>query len=166
MDKTNKYISTFIQRCIHPTLRTEAEWHYYFVGLQPICYQGQNSYIMYHGTTLKNAARIMNEGFRRSTGGILGPGVYVTRSFEKASNYPTQSYGQPLAVLKLCVRVGKVKKITYQGHPLQMTWHMHGYDTAWVPPNCGMVPSGLEEDCVYDPRHIKVLDIFPNRRYW
>ena len=32
-----------------------------------------------------------------------------------------------------------------------------GYDTAWVPPHCGMVPSGLEEDCVYDTKRIVVL---------
>uniref|UniRef100_A0AAY5EB83 PARP catalytic domain-containing protein n=1 Tax=Electrophorus electricus TaxID=8005 RepID=A0AAY5EB83_ELEEL len=45
-----------------------------------------------------------------------------------------------------------VKKINYQGHPLPKFWHINGYDTAWVPPNCRMVPSGLVENCVYDPR--------------
>ncbi|KAI4901123.1 hypothetical protein NFI96_023725 [Prochilodus magdalenae] len=92
---------------------------------------------------------------------MLGPGIYLSRSFEKASRYPLNpAAGEQLAVLKLSVRVGKVKKIDYQGHPLQKTWHDHGYDTAWVPPNCGMVPSGLEEDCVYEPWRItECLDI-------
>ncbi|KAK1876996.1 putative arabinosyltransferase A, partial [Dissostichus eleginoides] len=44
-------------------------------------------------------------------------------------------------------------------HPKQKTWHDDGFDTAWVPPNCGMVKSGLEEDCVWDPSRIKILEI-------
>merc|ERR1712008_318010 len=31
------------------------------------------------------------------------------------------------------------------------------YDCAWVPPNSGVVPSGLEENCVRLPSQIKVL---------
>ncbi|KAF4117573.1 hypothetical protein G5714_002126 [Onychostoma macrolepis] len=50
------------------------------------------------------------------------------------------------------------------GPGVYRTWHQHGYDTAWVPPNCGMAPRGLEEDCVYDPNRIKVLEIILNRR--
>ncbi|KAG9333075.1 hypothetical protein JZ751_013498, partial [Albula glossodonta] len=60
-------------------------------------------------------------------------------------------------VLKLRVNVGKVKKIDKHGHPLQKTWHQHGYNTAWVPPNCGMVPTGMEEDCVWNPKRIKIV---------
>ena len=40
---------------------------------------------------------------------------------------------------------------------MQKTWMILGYDTAWVPPHCGMVPSGLEEDCVFNPARIVVL---------
>ena len=31
------------------------------------------------------------------------------------------------------------------------------YDTAWVPAGCGVTPSGLEEDCIWDPARIRVL---------
>ena len=31
------------------------------------------------------------------------------------------------------------------------------YDTAWVPANSGVTPSGQEEDCVFDPARIRVL---------
>uniref|UniRef100_A0A3B3QD22 PARP catalytic domain-containing protein n=1 Tax=Paramormyrops kingsleyae TaxID=1676925 RepID=A0A3B3QD22_9TELE len=118
------------------------------------------TYIMYHGTTGTAALSIKKHGFQRSTDGMLGPGVYVSRSFQKARVFPANlPVGEQRAVLNLRVRVGKVKKIDRQGHPLQKTWHQHGYDTAWVPPNCGMVPIGMEEDCVWDPRRIKVLDI-------
>uniref|UniRef100_A0A3B3SYD0 Uncharacterized protein n=1 Tax=Paramormyrops kingsleyae TaxID=1676925 RepID=A0A3B3SYD0_9TELE len=118
------------------------------------------TYMMYHGTTGTAALSIKKHGFQRSKDGMLGPGVYVSRSFDKARRYPLiLPFNERRAVLKLRVRLGKVKKIDRQGHPLQKTWHQHGYDSAWVPPNCGMVPSGLEEDCVWDPRRIKVLDI-------
>lgn len=122
--------------------------------------KGKKSYIMYHGTSFQSALLILQNGFRQSQKGMLGPGVYVTRSFQKATAYPkTLQMGDVPVVLLVRVRVGKVKRIDKVGHRLQKTWHQAGYDTAWVPPNCGMVASGLEEDCVWDPRRIEVLDI-------
>ena len=50
-----------------------------------------------------------------------------------------------------------MKRIDSANHPMQKTWMILGYDTAWVPPHCGMVPSGLEEDCVWSPERIIVL---------
>ncbi|KAL0201170.1 hypothetical protein M9458_004357, partial [Cirrhinus mrigala] len=87
---------------------------------------------------MENALKIYDEGFRPSSGGMLGPGVYLSRSKEKASRYPDCAGGEQLAILKVKVQVGKVKRINYQDHPLQKTWYRQGYDTAWVPPNCGM----------------------------
>ncbi len=107
----------------------------------------------------------MTAGFSPSFDGMLGLGVYVTKSFKKASRYPLHSNGDMLAVLRLSVRVGRVKKIKYQGHALQKPWHERGYDTAWVPPNCGMVNSGQEENGVYDPSRITALDIIPNLKF-
>ena len=40
---------------------------------------------------------------------------------------------------------------------MMKTWSLLGYDTAWVPKGLGVTPSGLEEDCVYDPARIKVV---------
>ncbi|XP_077105913.1 uncharacterized protein LOC143764333 [Ranitomeya variabilis] len=115
-------------------------------------------YVMYHGTTYSAAKDIIICGFQQSEYGMLGPGVYVSRDINKALRYPLYDKSDQV-VLKLRVSVGRVKKINYKGHPLQITWHEHGYDTAWVPPYCGMVDSGLEEDCVWDPRRIKVVGI-------
>ncbi|KAM3597748.1 uncharacterized protein V6R79_008810 [Siganus canaliculatus] len=114
-------------------------------------------YIMYHGTTRQNAQLILATGFRQSSGGMLGPGVYLSRDLNKASRYPIDHPEHDRVVIKVLVKVGRVKKIDRQYHPLQKTWHDHGYDTAWVPPNCGMLPSGLEEDCVWDPRRIQII---------
>ncbi|CAE7395331.1 unnamed protein product [Symbiodinium pilosum] len=107
-------------------------------------------YTMYHGTSREAAERIEREGFQPSETGMLGPGVYVSRDIEKAMKYGP-------VVLEVTVEVGRVKRIDRQGHPMQNSWAQAGYDTAWVPPRCGMVPSGKEEDCVLDPERITVV---------
>uniref|UniRef100_A0A8C1KPI4 PARP catalytic domain-containing protein n=1 Tax=Cyprinus carpio TaxID=7962 RepID=A0A8C1KPI4_CYPCA len=111
-------------------------------------YPGWRTYIIYHGTTMKNALRIQLEGFRCSYDGMLGPGVYPSRDKEKASHYPKYVNGQHLAIIIVRVRVAKVKRIDYQGHPLQKTLYQHG-----------MVSSEMEEDCVYEPWQSKVLEL-------
>lgn len=117
------------------------------------------SYIMYHGTTRQNAYSIQATGFRQSPGGMLGRGVYLSRDLEKARCYPINHPDWDKVVIKVRVNVGKVIAINRQRHALQKTWHDHGYDSAWVPPNCGMVKSGREEDCVWNPKRIKILKI-------
>ncbi len=114
-------------------------------------------YVMYHGTTWKAAKSILKTGFCQSVDGMLGRGIYLSRDLDKASRYPLGHPESDKVVLKVVVNVGKVIAIRYQGHPLQKTWHDYGFDTAWVPPGCGMVQSGLEEDCVWDPRRIKII---------
>ncbi|KAF4094706.1 hypothetical protein G5714_023784 [Onychostoma macrolepis] len=123
--------------------------------IEPVCDQ---VYRMYHGTTREAAEQIKVSGFKQSSGGMLGRGVYLSRDLEKASRYPLDLPENQRVVLRVKVKVGKVKKIDRQYHPLQKTWHDQGYDTAWCPPGCGMVPSGLEEDCVWDPKRITVID--------
>ncbi|XP_047212404.1 uncharacterized protein LOC124862493 [Girardinichthys multiradiatus] len=119
----------------------------------------KRTYIMYHGTTQSRAQSILANGFRQSQGGMLGPGVYLSRDLEKASRYPIGHPEWDKVVIKVKVNVGRVKVINRKNHPLQMTWHYYGYDTAWVPPNCGMVNSGLEENCVWDPRRIEIIQL-------
>ncbi|GAA6222121.1 uncharacterized protein LOC108888610 [Lates japonicus] len=120
-------------------------------------------YVMYHGTTRSNAQSILDNGFCQSRGGMLGRGVYLSRDLQKASRYPLHHPESDRVVVKVVVNVGRVIAINYQGHPLQKTWHNHGYNTAWVPPNCGMVQSGLEEDCVWDPNRIQIINIIKPR---
>lgn len=112
---------------------------------------------MYHGTTFDAAIGIMKNGFKQSEDGMLGRGVYVTRDIDKALRYPLGDKTDQV-VLKLRVNVGRVITITHQNHPFQKAWHNIGYDTAWVPAYCRMVDSGLEEDCVWDPQRIKLVD--------
>ncbi|XP_060927150.1 grass carp reovirus (GCRV)-induced gene 2p [Limanda limanda] len=118
-------------------------------------------YTMYHGTNVASARLIIANGFKQSAGGMLGKGVYVSRSMTKASSYPKGCPHGDRVVLEVSARLGRVKRIDVDNHPLQLTWSAQGYDTAWVPPNCNMksVPSGLEEDCVFDPNRVKVVCI-------
>lgn len=118
-------------------------------------------YTMYHGTTVASARLIIANGFRQSERGMLGKGVYVSRDPTKAQRYPLNHPDTDRVVLELRVRVGRVKRIDRDNHQLQTSWSQQGYDTAWVPPNCGMraVPSGLEEDCVFDPKNIRVVAV-------
>uniref|UniRef100_A0AAZ1Y3X4 PARP catalytic domain-containing protein n=2 Tax=Oreochromis aureus TaxID=47969 RepID=A0AAZ1Y3X4_OREAU len=114
-------------------------------------------YVMYHGTDSASAKSILMTGFRRSSKGMLGCGVYLSRDLEKASRYPIDHPEYDRVVIKVIVNVGRVIVINHQDHPLQKTWHYHNYDTAWVPPGCGMVKSGLEENCVWDPKRITII---------
>ncbi|XP_050966608.1 grass carp reovirus (GCRV)-induced gene 2o [Labeo rohita] len=118
-------------------------------------------YTMYHGTHLSNAKTIINEGFEPSKTGMLGRGVYVSRNIKKAKCYPLNTDKNDKVVFKLKVRVGKVKKIDCDNHELQKSWHENGYDCAWVPPhsNISSIKSGREEDCVWDPKRITVIDV-------
>ncbi|XP_016380236.1 uncharacterized protein LOC107717871 [Sinocyclocheilus rhinocerous] len=118
-------------------------------------------YTMFHGTHLTNAKTIIDKGFERSKDGMLGPGVYVSRNIEKAKCYPLNTDKKDKVVFKLRVRVGKVKQIDGDNHPLQKSWHSNGYDCAWVPPNSNIstIKSGREEDCVWDPKRISVVDV-------
>mmetsp|Transcript_40250 Transcript_40250/g.116361 ORF Transcript_40250/g.116361 Transcript_40250/m.116361 type:complete len:126 (-) Transcript_40250:55-432(-) len=110
-------------------------------------------FTMYHGTTADRARSINANGFQRSKDGMLGAGVYLTRDINKARGYGDGT------IITVSVAVGKVKKIDRQGHPLQKSWHNHGYDSAWVPPDSGMVLSGLTETCIYDPSRIHIVGI-------
>ncbi|KAM8723400.1 uncharacterized protein AB9X84_003386 [Acanthopagrus schlegelii] len=116
-------------------------------------------YVMYHGTTKGNAEAIRKSGFHQSADGMLGPGVYLRGDLQRASLHPTEIPESNRAVIKVVVNVGKVIAINHQNHPCQKTWHNYGYDTAWVPPNGGMVMIGLEEDCVWDPNQIQIINI-------
>ncbi|KAL2096611.1 hypothetical protein ACEWY4_008759 [Coilia grayii] len=116
-------------------------------------------YTMFHGTSRAALKKILVEGFKPSPTGMLGRGVYLSRDPNKAIRYPLNVPAHERVLLRVSVNVGRVKKIDSQGHYMQKTWHQYDYDTAWCPPNCGMVASGLEEDCVWDPSRITITGI-------
>lgn len=121
--------------------------------------QNRGVYTMYHGTSITSARLIIANGFKQSSGGLLGKGVYVSRDTNKASSYPYFCSPSDRVVLEVRVRVGRVKRIDSANHPMKLTWHENGYDTAWVPAGSPQWHSGLQEDCVFDPKRVKVVGI-------
>jgi len=69
-----------------------------------VCVVADKVYVMYHGTSLESAALIEQKGFTASDGGLLGPGVYVSRNMQKAQQYR----GNGGVILEVLVRVGFV----------------------------------------------------------
>ena len=116
------------------------------------CGSGGKIVTMFHGTSDQSAREILKHGFQPSTRGLLGAGVYVSRDKNKALHYGP-------VIVEAKVDIGKVALIGKKGHYLQKCWKSHGYDSAWIPANCGMVSSGLEEHCIYDPRRVAVVRI-------
>eukprot|EP00438_Fugacium_kawagutii_P015368 Skav225128 [mRNA] locus=scaffold1056:6372:6962:+ [translate_table: standard] len=114
----------------------------------------------YHGTSQNNAESIRRNGFRPSSEGMLGPGVYISRDLNKVRRYCRHRAG---AILELKVEVGTVCIIDKQGHHNQKTWHS-SFDTAWVPSRCSMVHSELEEACVAQPCRIQLVRVWPENQ--
>lgn len=110
-------------------------------------------FIMFHGTTKESAAEIVRHGFQPSAGGLLGPGVYMTRDVLK-----TQAYARG-AILECRVRVGKTVNVA-KNPALCRTWHAAGYDSAFLPDGNRVVQSGRSEDCIFDPKRIEVVDVY------
>ena len=133
--------------------------------------------------SLEAAALIEQQGVKPSTGGLLEPGVYVSRNVKNAEQYT----GSDGVIFEVLVKVGRVCHIKdyevpvpAKGLPLAPgasrtmvaakdlvpnKWHDAGYDTAWVPEDCpshlfrggaGWSQGHVEETCVFDPSRITV----------
>jgi len=123
--------------------------------LEPAVPVDGSEVIAYHGTSSDHASAILQDGFVPSSGGMLGRGVYISRDMRKVQPYASRS--RRGTILRLRVEVGRVATITPQRSRFQHSWQTQGFDTAWVPQGCGMVPSNLEEGCMADPARIEVL---------
>jgi hypothetical protein len=116
---------------------------------------------MYHATSLKAALCIQAEGFRvpngpsqQKAGALLGPGVYASTTLQKAMKYCDGPEGG--IVFELAVDLGKCKTLE-ENDPMMTTWQQHGYDSAWAPKGAGGLGAGLEENCIKDPKRIKIM---------
>ena len=104
---------------------------------------------MYHATKRQYLASIVKNGFKLSTGGLLGPGIYLSRDINK-----TRAYGD--VCLKVLVYTGKTVKVHSADN--QGSWRQ-SFDSAFLPPNNNVVASGFEETCVKSSKQVKILGI-------
>ena len=117
----------------------------------------------YHGTSVEAAMSIRATGFDVSrsgsnAGAMLGPGLYITTTLQKALTYATMGH-RPHggAVLKLRVDLGNCYTVG-QSDPNMKRWQQMGYDSAWSGDG---VNGKREEHCIKDPRpsRVQIVDV-------
>lgn len=118
--------------------------------------------LFYHGTSIEAALKIQESGFRvdlsgTNAGDLLGPGIYCTTTLEKALSYAKRKEAHGV-VLELEINLGQCKQLEVND-PMLQTWQDNGFDSAWMP--LGANSQGLEENCIKDPKRIKIVNIFP-----
>ncbi len=133
-----------------------------------VCHQHPDQtadFLLYHATSLESALRIQAEGFRvpngpsqQKAGALLGPGVYASATLQKAMQYCDGPQGG--IVFQLSVDLGRCKTLE-ENDPMMTTWQQHGYDSAWAPTGAGGRGAGLEENCIKDPKRIKIIQAIP-----
>ena len=106
-------------------------------------------FVMYHATKRQNLASIVKNGFKLSTIGMLGPGIYLSRDINK-----TRAYGD--VCLKVLVYTGKTVKVHSSDN--QGSWR-GSFDSAYLPPNNNVVASGFDETCVKSNKQVNILGI-------
>jgi len=102
-------------------------------------------YIMYHATDAANIEPILRDGFRPSTGGTLGAGIYCSLTMDKASDYGN-------TIFRLLVYPGKTFNATSGSQ--HSSWQDE-FSSAWIPPST----STLEENCIRSGNQIRILGI-------
>ena len=115
----------------------------------------------YHGTSPQAALLIQENGFRvdlsgTNAGTMLGPGVYVTTTLQKAMRY-AEDKPHGGVVLKLRVDLGNCRAIV-RGDALRTTWQQAGYDSAWAARGV-LRPDSLGENCVFESKRIAITDV-------
>jgi hypothetical protein len=124
---------------------------------------GGEARILYHGTSLEAILAIQESGFRvdlsgTNAGAMLGPGVYVTTTLQKALNYAKREgvpgkEPNPAAggVFELEVNLGRCYTVRSNTPGERTGWASQGYDSAWAA--AGII-GVMEENCVRDPARI------------
>ena len=111
---------------------------------------------VYHGTSKVAADAIMDSGFRPSSDGMLGPGLYVTTDRSKAVAFAKAS-GDEGRVIVGRAQFGKTAMVdardARKGHYSETSWQS-SHDAAYVPRGEGVA---RPEHCVKDPARVKPL---------
>ena len=111
---------------------------------------------VYHGTSSVAAEAIMDSGFRPSSDGMLGPGLYVTTDRSKAVSF-AKKHGDEGRVIVGRAQFGNVAVVdatgARRGGYAETAWQRSN-DTAFVPRGEGVA---RPEHCVKDPARVKPL---------
>lgn len=154
-----------------------------FVGTQPLAPEPgfPRKLKLFHGTTRKLAAAIQASGFKVSTDGELGPGVYMVgetnvakaRRFahdwalreSKAGRQTTRGSTDDDPVVVECLVFVKMPKFL-KGSDAKGDWRQRGYDAA----RCDCTDQSTSSEwCVSDPRSVvvrRIIDISSEQCPW
>ena len=121
-----------------------------------VCQQQQER-TLYHGTSLEAAINIQKVGFDvarsgSNAGAMLGRGLYVTSTLEKAMNYAKRMPCQG-AIFEVQVQLGKCYRVSANDSNMAK-WQEMGYDSAWA---AAGIFGEREENCIKDPRPPRVM---------
>jgi len=122
---------------------------------------GEKHRTFYHGTSLEAAENIQKVGFDvtrsgSNAGAMLGRGLYVTSTLEKAINYAKRMPCQG-AIFEVQVQLGKCYRVSANDSNMAK-WQEMGYDSAWA---AAGIFGEREENCIKDPRppRVKITDV-------
>jgi len=113
---------------------------------------------LYHGTRVSNISGICREGLKASTGGRLGPGVYLTTLNEAQKIAAHRGQGTGTAIFKVHVNLGKTHD-NKKADDNAGSWATKGFDSCK-----GIHPpwsNNLEfmEWCLKDPKRLRITDL-------
>eukprot|EP01052_Picozoa_sp_SAG31_P022361 SAG31_NODE_1775_length_7303_cov_2.409356_8_plen_306_part_00 len=120
------------------------------------------TYMFYHGTAWETAERILREGFKASTEGCLGPGIYVARR-EKAERFAKDHSRHSQAVgglVEVLVTVKNPKFVEVNADWNDASWRAAGHDACRAE---FTTASTNMEWCIRDSSQIQVLRTMPIR---
>ena len=115
-----------------------------------------NIYVMYHATPVRNVKNILDNGFKLSTGGIQGPGLYLSMDTDRSRGYGVKRPGDRGVCFKVLVYTGKTKKTSQVD--TTGSWR-NDFDTAFLPSKNTVVKSGKEETCVKSTDQVRILGV-------
>eukprot|EP00966_Prymnesium_polylepis_P278746 6439555-Prymnesium_polylepis.1 len=113
-------------------------------------------HVLYHGTSWATAQLIQKQGFRPSTVGLLGPGVYIARA-DKASKFAANCQrhgGDSGAVVKVRITFTRPKYVEFNDN----SWLSEGYDACRAERTSG---SPHPEWCLKSTDQVEVLEVRP-----
>ena len=87
-----------------------------------------------------------------NAGAMLGRGLYVTTTLQKALNYAAPKPCQG-AIFELQVHLGRCYRVTSRDDSNRTKWQEMGYDSAWAAEG---IIGEREENCIKDPRPPRV----------
>jgi hypothetical protein len=128
-----------------------------------------HTFEMYHGCSMTTASKILANGFEKSKGGELGPGVYLVNreNIGKAKRFAHDEFHRSKgtiwatvepepALIKCRVHVGSIIMADDTANCSDGSWQSKGFSACWAP-RTGT--SRTAEWCIKDSSQIEIIEV-------